>query len=47
MVMMIVIGGVWVSECCSKKNVVVMLMTQYTAGGRSAEQDAASVNLNT
>ena len=45
--MVMLIAGVWVSECCSKKNVVVMLMMQYTANRRSAEQDATSVDLNT
>jgi hypothetical protein len=45
--------GVWVSECCSKKSVVVMLVmlkmlvTQYTVYRSSAEQDAAPVNLST
>ena len=41
------IAGVWVSECCSKKNVVVTLMMQYIAERRSAEQDVASVMLMT
>ena len=47
MVMVMLIAGIWVSECCSKKNVVVTLMIQYTADRRSAEQDAASVMLMT
>jgi hypothetical protein len=41
------IAGVWVSECCSKKNVVVTLMMQYTPDIWSAEQDTASVLLMT
>jgi hypothetical protein len=46
-VMVMLIAGVWVSECCSKKNVVVTLMMQYIAERRSAEQDVASVMLMT